>query len=263
MACPAPAPAPLPAPHKFIDALRQTDCPLPSPSHVVPIGSVSNGFQISKSDLKTGDLENTLTFSRGSQPTKGAIRIHGAHSGEVGYIKPLPKYTLTGSGNASSIPRGPGVTFLTPPSRGIPSGRGKSSSRVWPGKPVVRSGLRMRGGLDSRQMDRPIQHHTFLADTADVRQIEQGLLQLMEDFQAGNLRAFGENLCIGFTLRFMLDTHTIAYDDIVDIKSTLPYYLRTKIYLKVHLFCIQVFLIIVFYLTVKVNLGILNQSCKL
>ncbi|XP_071520782.1 uncharacterized protein [Panulirus ornatus] len=175
------------------DALRQTDCPLPSPSHVVPIGSVSNGFQISKSDLKTGDLENTLTFSRGSYPTKGAIRIHGDQSVEVGYIKPLPRHTLTGSGNASSVPHGPGVTFLTPPSRGIPSGRGKSNSRVWLGKPVVRSGLRMRGGLDSRQMDRPIQHHTFLADTADVRQIEQGLLQLMEDFQAGNLRAFGKD----------------------------------------------------------------------
>ncbi|XP_042239102.1 uncharacterized protein LOC121877410 isoform X3 [Homarus americanus] len=30
-------------------------------------------------------------------------------------------------------------------------------------------------------------------DVADVRQIEQGLLQLMEDFQAGNLRAFGKD----------------------------------------------------------------------
>nr|XP_027223821.1 coiled-coil domain-containing protein 28A-like [Penaeus vannamei] len=42
-------------------------------------------------------------------------------------------------------------------------------------------------------MERPTQHHNFLADVADVRQIEQGLLQLMEDFQAGNLRAFGKN----------------------------------------------------------------------
>ena len=46
--------------------------------------------------------------------------------------------------------------------------------------------------MDARKMDRPVQHHTFLADVADVRQIEQGLLQLMEDFQAGSLRAFGE-----------------------------------------------------------------------
>ena len=38
---------------------------------------------------------------------------------------------------------------------------------------------------------RPVQHHTFLTDVADVKQIEQGLLQLMEDFQTGNLRAFG------------------------------------------------------------------------
>ncbi|XP_064115717.1 putative uncharacterized protein DDB_G0279653 isoform X2 [Macrobrachium nipponense] len=43
--------------------------------------------------------------------------------------------------------------------------------------------------------DRPTPGSTISQkkDVADVRQIEQGLLQLMEDFQAGNLRAFGKD----------------------------------------------------------------------
>lgn len=33
--------------------------------------------------------------------------------------------------------------------------------------------------------------HSFLTDVADVRQMEQGLLQLLEDFHFGKLQAFG------------------------------------------------------------------------
>ncbi len=39
---------------------------------------------------------------------------------------------------------------------------------------------------------RPCREHTFLTDVADVRQMEQGLLQLLDDFHSGNLQAFGE-----------------------------------------------------------------------
>lgn len=39
---------------------------------------------------------------------------------------------------------------------------------------------------------RNIQHHSFFTDTTDVRQMEQALLQLLEDFHSGKLRAFGE-----------------------------------------------------------------------
>ncbi|KAG0712542.1 Coiled-coil domain-containing protein 28B [Chionoecetes opilio] len=80
-----------------------------------------------------------------------------------------------------------------PPSRGTPSALRSEASRAWLNRFGMRSGLRSRTGMDARQMDRPVQHHTFLADVADVRQIEQGLLQLMEDFQAGSLRAFGKD----------------------------------------------------------------------
>ncbi|CAL4071118.1 unnamed protein product [Meganyctiphanes norvegica] len=44
-----------------------------------------------------------------------------------------------------------------------------------------------------RAMERPVQHHSFLTDASEVRQMEQGLLQLMDDFQQGNLRAFGKD----------------------------------------------------------------------
>ncbi|MPC30265.1 Coiled-coil domain-containing protein 28A [Portunus trituberculatus] len=93
---------------------------------------------------------------------------------------------------ASSTPVSPMPLLPMPPGRGTPSTVRSDASRAWLSRSGMRSGLRYRTGLDARKMDRPVQHHTFLADVADVRQIEQGLLQLMEDFQAGSLRAFGE-----------------------------------------------------------------------
>ncbi|XP_045601576.1 uncharacterized protein [Procambarus clarkii] len=176
------------------DILHPMDHSLPSPGFVVAMGSVNKGFQINKPESKTGNLENNLTPSIRSQPGRGEAKILGACSRVTGHIKPMASYTVTGPGSArSTTPHSLGITFPTPPGRGGASNRGNLGSKVLLSRPVVRPGLRMRGGLDARQMDRPIQHHTFLADVADVRQIEQGLLQLMEDFQTGNLRAFGKD----------------------------------------------------------------------
>lgn len=41
-------------------------------------------------------------------------------------------------------------------------------------------------------LDRSTQHHCFLSDAMDVRQMEQALLQLLDDFHSGKLRAFGK-----------------------------------------------------------------------
>lgn len=91
-----------------------------------------------------------------------------------------------------------------PLSRGTPNMR-RSMASIGLGRPgVMRSGPRLRTGIDARKMDRPVQHHTFMADVADVRQIEQGLLQLMEDFQAGSLRAFGKLVLSSFGIIFSL-----------------------------------------------------------
>ncbi|KAK3775303.1 hypothetical protein RRG08_030972 [Elysia crispata] len=38
---------------------------------------------------------------------------------------------------------------------------------------------------------RPAKEHTFLTDVADVRTMEHGLLQLLNDFHCGKLQAFG------------------------------------------------------------------------
>lgn len=40
---------------------------------------------------------------------------------------------------------------------------------------------------------RPCQEHSFLTDVADVRQMEQGLLKLLDDFHLGHLQAFSED----------------------------------------------------------------------
>lgn len=37
-----------------------------------------------------------------------------------------------------------------------------------------------------------VQHHCFMSDITDVRQMEHALLQLLEDFHSGKLRAFGK-----------------------------------------------------------------------
>lgn len=109
---------------------------------------------------------------------------------------------------ASHIPASPVPLLPMPPSRGTPSTMRSEASRAWLNRYAMRSGLRSRTGMDARQMDRPGQHHTFLADVADVRQIEQGLLQLMEDFQAGSLRAFGK--LIYFTV-FLLWQYSLVF----------------------------------------------------
>jgi len=54
-----------------------------------------------------------------------------------------------------------------------------------------------------RAQQRNLQHHSFFTDTTDVRQMEHALLQLLDDFHSGKLRAFGK-----FTLNLGK-----AYDD--------------------------------------------------
>ena len=39
---------------------------------------------------------------------------------------------------------------------------------------------------------RGTEEHSFLTDVADVRQMEQGLMQLLDDFHSGTLQAFGK-----------------------------------------------------------------------
>ncbi|KAG8240172.1 hypothetical protein J437_LFUL009462 [Ladona fulva] len=41
--------------------------------------------------------------------------------------------------------------------------------------------------------ERKCSHHSFLSDVTDVRRMETALLQLLEDFHSGKLRAFGKD----------------------------------------------------------------------
>ncbi|XP_063602481.1 uncharacterized protein LOC134778545 isoform X3 [Penaeus indicus] len=149
-------------------------------------------------DLRSRDLEDSPQPSPGSHLAQGAKSRKGDFGGESSLLKPIPSYTPASRESSSLTPSGKGGGISSTPSSAGATlntslGKASTSSRVWLGKPIVRPGLRARAGLEPRQMERPTQHHNFLADVADVRQIEQGLLQLMEDFQAGNLRAFGKD----------------------------------------------------------------------
>lgn len=52
---------------------------------------------------------------------------------------------------------------------------------------------RKESGSSARKVSvtRPAKEHTFLTDVADVRTMEHGLLQLLNDFHCGKLQAFG------------------------------------------------------------------------
>lgn len=62
----------------------------------------------------------------------------------------------------------------------------------------VQPGLRLLGSnsimksLWYNRIQKPVQHHCFMSDITDVRQMEHALLQLLEDFHSGKLRAFGK-----------------------------------------------------------------------
>ncbi|CAB3383024.1 Hypothetical predicted protein [Cloeon dipterum] len=57
----------------------------------------------------------------------------------------------------------------------------------------VRSVARMHKPRKVGNVVRPLQHHSFLSDVADVRGMEKALLKLLEDFHSGQLRAFGQD----------------------------------------------------------------------
>ena len=45
---------------------------------------------------------------------------------------------------------------------------------------------------DFFELNRAPQTHSFHTDAAEVQHMEKGLIKLMEDFNSGKLRAFGE-----------------------------------------------------------------------
>ncbi|KAK6641416.1 hypothetical protein RUM44_013127 [Polyplax serrata] len=63
----------------------------------------------------------------------------------------------------------------------------------------VQPGLRLLGSnsimksLWYNRIQKPVQHHCFMSDITDVRQMEHALLQLLEDFHSGKLRAFAKD----------------------------------------------------------------------
>ncbi|XP_033739821.1 coiled-coil domain-containing protein 28A-like [Pecten maximus] len=52
----------------------------------------------------------------------------------------------------------------------------------------------LKGEKSAVGSSRPCNEHSFLTDVADVRTMEQGLLQLLEDFHSGKLQAFGGSM---------------------------------------------------------------------
>ncbi|KAL8584349.1 hypothetical protein ACOMHN_031969 [Nucella lapillus] len=78
--------------------------------------------------------------------------------------------------------------------RGAVVGRRRSSMRdnsLPPGQ-EKQGGKKGKSSSGGGGVKRLTKEHSFLTDVADVRAMEQGLLQLLGDFHSGKLRAFNE-----------------------------------------------------------------------
>ena len=59
--------------------------------------------------------------------------------------------------------------------------------------PTGKSAARPRNPrLPHDSVQRPCQTHSFHTDASEVQHMEEGLLKLLDDFNSGKLRAFGE-----------------------------------------------------------------------
>ncbi|KFM75609.1 Coiled-coil domain-containing protein 28B, partial [Stegodyphus mimosarum] len=70
----------------------------------------------------------------------------------------------------------------------------KTDARATPRRPQLNNN---KGANKSKQSEvqcgRSCEQHTFLTDITEVRQMEQGLLKLLDDFHSGKLQAFGKD----------------------------------------------------------------------
>lgn len=79
-----------------------------------------------------------------------------------------------------------------------------------------------KNDTDSGSTGRSCKEHTFLTDVADVRTMEHGLLQLLEDFHCGKLQAFGEtkwksipcvlSFCQFVVMKYLLTARHISWN---------------------------------------------------
>ena len=67
----------------------------------------------------------------------------------------------------------------------------KSENQVW-SDALLNLRIFFLSGRSDHGNSRPCQEHSFLTDVAEVRQMEHGLLGLLEDFHSGKLQAFSE-----------------------------------------------------------------------
>ncbi|GBM55989.1 hypothetical protein AVEN_45136-1 [Araneus ventricosus] len=65
----------------------------------------------------------------------------------------------------------------------------KSESKATPRR--AQFGASKQKASEGQSTSRTCEQHTFLTDITEVRQMEQGLLKLLDDFHLGKLQAFG------------------------------------------------------------------------
>lgn len=165
--------------------------------------------QLVSSDEETNQLNNdsvTPPASNIKPPSSDNIKIthgHHKHPSEVSYRSTgkmssgdnsIPEESIS-SRISRNITTAPSSSNISTHAFNLSSGSHSGGTRMLDHRPPrpPQPNLSKLQNKKVLTLDRSTQHHCFLSDAMDVRQMEQALLQLLDDFHSGKLRAFGKN----------------------------------------------------------------------
>uniref|UniRef100_A0A3B5M3K1 Uncharacterized protein n=1 Tax=Xiphophorus couchianus TaxID=32473 RepID=A0A3B5M3K1_9TELE len=74
----------------------------------------------------------------------------------------------------------------------LPASKSATFSLGLPHPPSPKNRSKFKRSIGAKVVQSPPLQHSFLTDVSDVREMEGGLLNLLNDFHSGKLQAFGE-----------------------------------------------------------------------
>ncbi|XP_018901905.1 uncharacterized protein [Bemisia tabaci] len=138
-----------------------------------------------KQNIEEPERSSQISSSEGASSTKGEPSI-----AESSTSRPISRIATAPVSNIGHTTRLYQVNERTGRNS---SGNIISESHGYrPPRPPLPSAIRSQM-MKKALLDRECQHHCFLSDVTDVRQMEQALLHLLEDFNSGKLRAFSKD----------------------------------------------------------------------
>jgi len=163
----------------------------PSSTTNIEMGQLGNKTLVNEADK----LANTSGTSEASVLDQTGITIIANNSTpavgaavQQSIILPPPQSTSSTKANKMSSSSKPGRAMRSRKVTRAPQPPTDSSANVTP----ATSKVKKTALSPSKAVQRPCQTHSFHTDAAEVQQMETVLLKLLDDFNSGKLRAFGQ-----------------------------------------------------------------------